>query len=118
MAHVISTMDYTIRKSPAPLGNPQADWDSATWSNAETLSVALWPWAPGTARHTEAHLGHLPKVECRVMWEPEYLAIMFRVEDQYVRAVAGHPWNGTDSVCSKFRKPPAAQVPQIHVTDR
>ena len=34
------------------------------------------------------------------MWDSDFLALMFRVEDQYVRAVAGHPWNGVDSVCT------------------
>jgi len=100
MAAMLSTLDYTIRRSPTPLGEPQADWDSAAWAGAETLSVALWPWAPGTARHVEAHTAHLPKVEARLMWTADYLALMFRVEDRYVRAVAGHPWNGTDSVCT------------------
>ena len=70
------------------------------WGGAETLSVALWPWAPGTARHVEAHTDHMPKVQARVMWDDDYLALMFRVEDRYVRAVAGHPWNGSDSVCT------------------
>ena len=70
------------------------------WGGAETLSVALWPWAPGTARHVEAHTDHMPKVQARVMWDDDYLGLMFRVEDRYVRAVAGHPWNGSDSVCT------------------
>jgi|EP01043_Picozoa_sp_COSAG02_P004287 hypothetical protein len=34
------------------------------------------------------------------MWDSDFLALMFRVEDCYVRAVAGHPWNGVDSVCT------------------
>ena len=100
MAAMLSTLDYTIRRSPTPLGQPQADWDSREWAGAETLAVALWPWAPGTARHVEAHTGHLPKVEARLMWDSDFLALMFRVEDRYVRAVAGHPWNGSDSVCT------------------
>ena len=83
-----------------PAGEPKADWDSAMWGGAETLSVALWPWAPGTARHVEAHTDHMPKVQARVMWDDDYLGLMFRVEDRYVRAVAGHPWNGSDSVCT------------------
>jgi hypothetical protein len=48
----------------------------------------------------QAHTSHLPKVQARVMWGAEHLALMFRVEDHYVRAVANHPWNGTDSVCT------------------
>ena len=77
-----------------------ADLPEQVWAGAETLAVALWPWAPGTARHVEAHTDHLPKVEARLMWDSDFLALMFRVEDCYVRAVAGHPWNGVDSVCT------------------
>ena len=100
MAAIISTLDYTIRRAPAALGSPKADWDSPDWSGAETLAVALWPWAPGTARASANHTEHMPKVNARVMWDDDYLALMFRVDDHYVRAVANHPWNGSDSVCT------------------
>ena len=50
---IVLTPPHTTRPrgpTPSPAGEPKADWDSAMWGGAETLSVALWPWAPGTAR--------------------------------------------------------------------
>jgi hypothetical protein len=93
-------MSYTILRSPGALGSPAAEWGSKLWAGSNTLDVAIWPWAPGTTHAAAAHTSHLPRVQARLMWDPSYLAVMFRVEDHFVRAVAAHPWNGTDSVCT------------------
>ncbi len=81
-------MQYTITKAPRPLGSPTAEWDSPVWQQAETLEVANFPWADS---------GHRPVTKARFVYDDEFLGVSFRVEDQYVRAVAR---KFQDSVCS------------------
>ena len=72
-------MQYTIRRASAPLGNPGAGWDGPAWTDAETLEIANYRWEDS---------GHHPPTAARVIYDDDYLAIIYRVEDQYVRAVA------------------------------
>ena len=81
-------MEYTIRHSSTALGSPDANWERAEWQSAETLEVTHFSWADS---------GHRPGVRARVLYDERFLAIIFRVEDRYVRAVAQ---NFQDSVCS------------------
>ena len=67
---------------------PDANWERAEWQSAETLEVTHFSWADS---------GHRPGVCARVLYDERFLAIIFRVEDRYVRAVAQ---NFQDSVCS------------------
>lgn len=79
-------MHYTIHKA-AQMPAPSADWDAPCWQGAETLRVTHFPWEDS---------GHRPDVQARVLYDDDALWIHFRVEDQYVRAVAEH---FQDSVC-------------------
>ena len=66
---------------------PSANWDAPAWQLAETLRVTHFPWEDS---------GHRPNVQARALYDNEALYIHFRVEDQYVRAVAE---KFQDSVC-------------------
>ena len=66
---------------------PSANWDAPAWQLAETLRVTHFPWEDS---------GHRPNVQARALYDSEALYIHFRVEDQYVRAVAE---KFQDSVC-------------------
>ncbi|HCL31505.1 MAG TPA: hypothetical protein DIC52_24145 [Candidatus Latescibacteria bacterium] len=72
-------MDYTIRSAQQPLGTPTADWEHPVWDAADTLDIALYRWQDS---------GHHPRTQARVLYNDDYLAAIFRVEDRYVRAVA------------------------------
>ena len=72
-------MHYTINRTAA-LVAPDADWDRPQWQNAETLTITHFPWQDS---------GHRPKVRVRVLYDERALALIFHVEDRYVRAVAG-----------------------------
>ena len=80
-------MHYTIAR-PTVLASPDANWERPEWQAAETLEVTLFPWKDS---------GHRPRVSARLLYNDEVLAIIWRVEDQYVRAVAQ---NFQDSVCT------------------
>lgn len=73
-------MTYTIARTDA-LPPPDANWERADWQHAETLQVTHFPWEDS---------GHHPKTEARLLYDAQHLGIIFRVEDQYIRAVAEH----------------------------
>jgi hypothetical protein len=81
-------MRYTIRRSPAALGTPTADPALALWSAADELEVTNFTWDDS---------GHHPRTRARLLWDDGWLAVLFVVDDHYVRAVA-EAFN--DSVCS------------------
>ena len=69
-------MDYVIKKVSS-LPAVTTDWEHPAWEQANTLDIANF--------HP---LGsdHRPKTQARLLHDGESLAIMFRVEDQYVVA--------------------------------
>lgn len=79
-------MEYMIRPARS-LPAPAANWDAAVWSEAETLAVTHYSWEDS---------GHHPPTAARLLYTPNCLAVMFQVQDQYVRAVARR---FQDSVC-------------------
>ncbi|MDP6017666.1 MAG: carbohydrate-binding family 9-like protein [Candidatus Latescibacteria bacterium] len=72
-------MDYTIRSAQQPLGSPTSDWDNPLWDAADTLDINLYRWEDS---------GHHPHTQARVLYDDDFLAAIFRVEDRYVRAVS------------------------------
>jgi len=79
-------MKYTIHSIPA-LPPPTGVWERSPWSAAETLEVTHYPWKDS---------GHHPPTSARLLYDEHALAVIFRVQDQYVRAVAQR---FQDSVC-------------------
>jgi len=79
-------MQYSIRRAD-PLPAPDADWNHPRWTRAETLAVTHYPWPDS---------GHRPPTAARLLYDDRHLGVIFRVEDQYVRAVAR---NFQDMVC-------------------
>lgn len=80
-------MKYTIAYVDK-LSIPRADWDHPQWRKADTLQVSRFSWEDS---------GHHPRTEARLLYDRERLAVIFRVEDHYVRAVAQR---FQDSVCT------------------
>ena len=80
-------MQYNIHRT-ANLAEPDANWERFEWQSAETLEITHFPWKDS---------GHRPGVTARLLYDENALAIIFRVEDRYVRAVAQ---NFQDSVCT------------------
>jgi hypothetical protein len=69
------------RAAAAPAAPPlAADWDAPAWAAAETAEIS-WFHPAGS--------GHRPRTQVRVLHDTESLYLIFRVEDRYVRAVAG-----------------------------
>lgn len=90
-------MQYVIKKGELSV-SPVADWSAPAWRKAETLEVADYPWPDS---------GHRPVVHARLMYDQDTLAVMFHVEDRYVRAVARQFQDGVcrDSCVEFFVSP-------------
>ena len=72
-------MSYRVCRTDQPLGSPDADWERPLWAGAEALDITHFPWQDS---------GHRPRTRARLLYDDRYIAIIFRVEDRYVRAVA------------------------------
>jgi len=90
-------MSYQVRKV-ASLPAVTADWDDPVWEHANTLDIANF--------HP---LGsdHRPKTQARLLHDGDTLAVMFRVEDQYVvaRHIAYQSRTHKDSTVEFFFQP-------------
>ncbi len=78
---------YTIRRAPGALGDPSAEAGRPLWSAADELEVTHYVWEDS---------GHRPRTRARLLWDDGWLAVLFVVDDRYVRAVAR---GFNDSVC-------------------
>ena len=78
---------YTIGRAPEALGDPTAEAGRALWSAADELEVTHYLWEDS---------GHRPRTRARLLWDDAWLAVLFVVDDRYVRAVAQ---GFNDSVC-------------------
>jgi len=68
---------YTVRRAPADFV-PQADWDSEEWRGVPEARITCFPWDEN---------GHRPDVAARLQYTPDYVYVIFRVQDRYVRSV-------------------------------
>jgi len=67
---------YTIHRVET-LPNVNAAWNSPAWSEAETLTIA---------RFHPRGSDHKPVTQARILHDGRTIAVMFRVEDQYIVA--------------------------------
>ncbi|MDA0335528.1 MAG: carbohydrate-binding family 9-like protein [bacterium] len=72
-------MRYQIRRATEPLGAPTADVRRTLWETAEVARVT---------HYQREDSGHRPPTAARALYDDDFLAVCFAVNDQYVRAVA------------------------------
>lgn len=91
-------MTLLLRGAPAP-PNLDAPWDAPAWAGAETVELD---------QHRSEGSGHRPRTRARLLWTPEALCGIFRVDDRWVRCV--HTGFGQpvyrDSCVELFLEPP------------
>ena len=96
-------MHYTIRKI-SKLPEVTAEWGSDAWSTADTISI------PADHYWKSKHI-HIPKTQARMLHNGETIAVMFRIEDQYIIARGTHYQDRThkDSCAEFFIEPVAGK---------
>lgn len=78
---------YEIQKAPQAV-TIDANWDKDVWKNIPAITLDLYMGDKPQ---------HRPKTQAKLLYDDEAVYVIFRVEDQYVRAVARE---FHDSVCS------------------
>ena len=105
-----ASMEAHVRRAPSSLGAPTANWDNQMWQVAETIEITNWEWPVNEGPETREI--HRPQVLARTLYDDEYLAVSFRVQDHYVRAQYTEFQDGVcrDSCCEFFVSPASDSV--------
>ena len=94
-------MEYKVLRTE---GRPQlnGDWWGDVWGSVEAIEL-------GNYMGDEPQ--HRPRTQAKLMYDDEYIYVLFRVEDEYVRAVAeGRNGNVWQDSCAEFFFTPADDV--------
>jgi hypothetical protein len=79
-------MVYKIKRAIRPI-DIKSDWDNVQWAQAEILELK---------NYMGSQPEHFPKTLAKLLYDDRNIYVFFKVEDQYVRAVAQKP---NDPVC-------------------
>lgn len=94
-------LGYSVHHVKGPL-NLDAKWDRAAWKEASTLELTHY-----MGQRPE----HFPRTQAKLLYDDQYVYVIFRVEDRYVRAAC---WRNQGPVCRdscvEFFFTPAAAV--------
>jgi len=86
-------MTYTVRRTTHPV-ELDGNWDTGQWKRANILEIS---------NHLGPMPDHLPNTQAKLLYDDSGLYVFFRVEDQYIRAVAeqthGRVWEDS---CVEF----------------
>lgn len=85
--------EFVVKKTSTP-PSLKGDWDGEVWQQANVLEITNW--------HAEGS-DHRPKTQAKALYDDKNIYIMFKVEDQYVRAIetkyCGKVW---EDACVEF----------------
>lgn len=81
-----TTMTYHVKRAHGPL-TIDGNWDKPEWKNAPVAELT---------HYMGDKPDHFPRTQAKVLYDDKALYVIFRVEDRYVRAVAGQH---DDPVC-------------------
>ena len=94
---------YTVPCLSSPL-IVDANWDKTTWLQVEAAPLAHFMGDRPV---------HLPNTQVKAAYDHDYLCVIFRVEDRYVRAVAqGHQSPVYQDSCVEFFFTPGTDLSQ------
>ena len=71
-------MSYKVKRATGAV-KLDDNWDDGQWKEADVIEIA---------KHMGQKPEHFPKSQAKVLYDDDNLYVFFRVEDQYVRAVA------------------------------
>lgn len=92
-----AAMRYEVVRAAQPIPI-DANWDKPAWQNARPVELTYYMGDKPA---------HFPKVQAKLAYDPANLYVIFRVEDNYVRAVAAKHQDAVcrDSCCEFFFTP-------------
>jgi hypothetical protein len=94
-------MKYRVKTIKIPFSSA-ATWDTVPWNTIPSLALN---------HHMGPRPDHFPRTEAKLFFDGEAVCVMFRVEDRYVRAVAGqHQDKVFEDSCVEFFFTPGPDV--------
>lgn len=98
-----NTKSYRVQRVTAPL-TIDADWDKPQWNAIEPATLTFYMGDKPA---------HFPKTQFKVAYDADNVYVIFRVEDQYVRAVKqGYQSMVCTDSCVEFFFTPSADIKQ------
>jgi hypothetical protein len=99
----VKPMNYEVQKLGSPI-KLDGDWEKEVWKNVPALEIK---------NYMGEKPEHLPRAQAKLLYDDNNLYVIFRVEDQYVRAVAteyhGAVWEDS---CAEFFFTPSTDISQ------
>ena len=97
----IKPMEYQVQKAASPV-TIDADWNKEIWKGIEPIDIQLF-----MGEEPE----HKPKTQAKLLYDDDNIYVIFRVEDQYVRAVnAKNPKIVCQDSCVEFFFTPGTSI--------
>jgi Carbohydrate-binding family 9 len=94
-------MKYRVKNNKTPF-NLDTPWDLAPWKDTPALVLS---------HHMGTRPEHFPETKAKLIFYEEAVFVMFRVQDQYVRAVAKHHQDNVfEDSCVEFFFTPGTDV--------
>lgn len=89
----VKPMEYQVLRAESPV-EINADWDKDVWKKVEPIDIQLF---------MGEEPAHKPMTQAKLLYDDENIYVIFRVEDQYVRAVnADNPKIVCQDSCVEF----------------
>ena len=99
-------ISYTVRRATQEVKLP-GKWDEGQWKDADVIEIA---------NYLGQKPDHFPKSQAKILYDDDNLYVFFKVEDQYVRAVAeqthGKVWEDS---CVEFFFTPGTDISQGYI---
>ncbi len=94
---------YEVVRTTKP-SKLEGNWSGGVWAGVDALEIKHW-----TGNEPE----HKPKTQAKLLYDDNYIYVIFRVEDKYVRAAAkGYQGSVYLDSCAEFFFTPAADISQ------
>ncbi len=88
-----TVMTYKVYRAADTISLETGGWDSGSWKDIATLEFT---------HYMGEKPAHTPNAQAKLIYDSNALYVLFRVEDKYIRAVAGHQGNVCRDSCVEF----------------
>ena len=96
-----TAMTYKVYRAADTISLKTSGWDSGCWKDIVPLELAYYMGEKPA---------HIPKTQAKLMYDSDAMYVNFRVEDRYVRAVAGHQGSVCRDSCAEFFFTPSQDI--------
>lgn len=96
-----AAMTYKVHRVADSISLRTSGWDGGCWKDMVPLELA---------HYMGEKPAHSPKTQAKLVYDSDALYVIFKVEDQYIRAIAGHQGNVCRDSCVEFFFTPSEDI--------